>query len=138
MSGLERFLQAHQTYYKTAFQEISRGRKQSHWMWFIFPQIRGLGHSENAKFYAIRDMDEARDYLQNSFLRKNLLEISGALLKVTSNDAEEVMGWPDNLKLRSSMTLFAEAEPGCEIFQRVLDKFFNGEKDLETLKILEN
>lgn len=135
--NLNRFLQAHQVYYKTALAEINRGRKESHWMWFIFPQIKGLGHSKMARFYAVKSLAEAKEYLQNSILKANMLEISSALLKVTSNDAEKVLGWPDNLKLQSSMTLFAEADPDCEIFQRVLDKFFKGEKDLETLRLLE-
>ena len=134
---LERFLEAHRAYYKTALEEISWGRKKSHWMWFIFPQIRGLGYSETAQYYAIHDIDEAQEYLMDPVLRKNTLEIAAALLRVQSNDAEKVMGWPDNLKLRSSMTLFSEAEPECGIFQRVLDKFFQGKKDPATLQILE-
>lgn len=135
--NLERFVKVQQSYYQTALQEIKKGRKESHWMWFIFPQIKGLGYSKTAKFYGIRDIREAKLYLEHPQLRKNLLEISGELLKLESNDAEQVMGWPDNLKLRSSMTLFAEAEPDCEVFQRVLDKFFHGEKDQKTMEILE-
>lgn len=135
--NLERFVKAQQSYYQTALQEIKKGRKESHWMWFIFPQIKGLGYSETAKFYGIRDIREAKLYLEHPQLRKNLLEISGELLKLESDDAEQVMGWPDHLKLRSSMTLFAEAEPDCEVFQRVLDKFFHGEKDQKTMEILE-
>lgn len=135
--NLERFVKAQQSYYQTALQEIKKGRKESHWMWFIFPQIKGLGYSETAKFYGIRDIREAKLYLEHPQLRKNLLEISGELLKLESDDAELVMGWPDYLKLRSSMTLFAEAEPDCEVFQRVLDKFFHGEKDQTTMEILE-
>lgn len=135
--NLERFVKAQQSYYQTALQEIKKGRKESHWMWFIFPQIKGLGYSETAKFYGIRDIREAKLYLEHPQLRKNLLEISGELLKLESNDAGQVMGWPDHLKLRSSMTLFAEAEPDCEVFQRVLDKFFHGEKDQKTMEILE-
>ena len=135
--NLGRFVKAQQSYYQTALQEIKKGRKESHWMWFIFPQIKGLGYSETAKFYGIRDIREAKLYLEQPQLRKDLLEISGELLKLESNDAEQVMGWPDHLKLRSSMTLFAEAEPDCEVFQRVLDKFFHGEKDQKTMEILE-
>ena len=105
-------------------------------MWFIFPQIEGLGYSETAQYYAIKDMNEAKVYMQDYTLSSNLIEISQALLEVESNDATVVMGWPDDLKLKSSMTLFALAKPECEIFQKVLDKFFHGEKDQRTIKIL--
>ena len=117
--SLDRFLIAQQNYYRTALQEIKSGRKQSHWIWYIFPQIAGLGYSETARYYAIKDMNEAKAFLENSTLKKNLVEISQALLEVDSDDAVRVMGWPDNLKLKSSMTLFALAEPGCEVFQKV-------------------
>ncbi len=130
---LERFVTAQQTHYPRALQEIKSGRKQSCWMWYVFPQIAGLGHSETARYYAIRNMDEARAYMQNAALRNNLIEISKALLDVDSDDAAVVMGWPDNLKLQSSMTLFLLAEPECEVFQKVLDKFFHGEKDQKTI-----
>ena len=109
--SLDRFLIAQQNYYRTALQEIKSGRKQSHWIWYIFPQIAGLGYSETARYYAIKDMNEAKAFLENSTLKKNLVEISQALLEVDSDDAVRVMGWPDNLKLKSSMTLFALAEP---------------------------
>lgn len=112
---LERFLIAQQTYYRTALQEIKNGQKRSHWMWFIFPQIAGLGHSETAWYYAIKNMDEARAYMEDYTLRSNLIEISEALLEVESNDAEKVMGWPDNLKLKSSMTLFSLVKPEYEV-----------------------
>lgn len=136
-NNLDRFLIAQQTYYRTALQEIKSGQKRSHWMWFIFPQITGLGYSETARYYAIQDMDEAKAYLADYTLRSNLIEISEALLQVDSNDAAAVMGWPDNLKLKSSMTLFALAEPECEVFQKVLDKFFGGKMDQKTVEILE-
>lgn len=106
-------------------------------MWFIFPQIAGLGYSETARYYAIQDMNEAKAYLEDYTLRSNLIEISEALLGLGSNDAAAVMGGPDNLKLRSSMTLFALAEPECEVFQKVLDKFFGGEMDWKTVEILQ-
>ena len=134
---LERFLIAQQTYYRTALQEIRSGKKRSHWMWFIFPQIAGLGYSETARYYAIKNMDEAKAYMEDYTLSSNLIEISQALLEVESNDAEEVMGWPDNLKLKSSMTLFALAKPECEVFQKVLDEFFGGEQDQKTVEILQ-
>lgn len=135
-TDLERFLIAQQTYYRVALEEIKAGQKRSHWMWFIFPQIAGLGRSETARYYAIKNMDEAKAYMEDYTLGTNLIEISEALLEVKSNDAAEVMGWPDNLKLKSSMTLFALAKPECEVFQEVLDKFFRGERDQKTVEIL--
>jgi len=135
-NDLDRFLNAQQTYYRTALQEIKSGQKRSHWMWFIFPQIVGLGYSETAHYYAIKDLDEAKAYMEDDTLSSNLIEISQALLEVDSNDATAVMGWPDDLKLKSSMTLFAAAKPECEVFQKVLDKFFHGESDQRTIEIL--
>ena len=133
-NDLERFLIAQQTYYRIALQEIKSGQKRSHWMWFIFPQIAGLGYSETARYYAIKDMGEAKAYMEDYTLSSNLIEISQALLDVDSDDATAVMGWPDNLKLKSSMTLFALAKPECEVFQKVLDKFFHGKRDQKTIE----
>ena len=137
-NDLERFLIAQQTYYRIALQEIKSGRKRSHWMWFIFPQIAGLGYSETARYYAIKDMAEAKAYMEDYTLSNNLIEISQALLDVDSDDATAVMGWPDDLKLKSSMTLFALVKPECEVFQKVLEKFFHGEKDQKTIEILQD
>ena len=137
-NDLERFLIAQQTYYRIALQEIKSGRKRSHWMWFIFPQIAGLGYSETARYYAIKDMAEAKAYMEDYTLSSNLIEISQALLDVDSDDATAVMGWPDDLKLKSSMTLFALVKPECEVFQKVLDKFFQGEMDQKTIEILQD
>lgn len=134
---LDRFLKAQQVFYKDALEEIRQGQKQSHWMWFIFPQIVGLGRSEIAQYYSIKNLQEAKDFLNDKLLGANLREISEALLKVESNDAEEVMGWPDDMKLKSSMTLFLEADSECEVFQKVLDKFFDGNNDQKTVEILE-
>ncbi len=134
--GLDRFLTAQQDSYKTALREIQSGQKVSHWMWYIFPQIAGLGYSQMAQYYAIRDIEEAKEYLKNDVLRRRLLEISQALLETESDDAAYVMGRPDDLKLKSSMTLFLLAEPECQVFQKVLDKFFQGEKDGKTEEIL--
>jgi len=135
-NGLERFLMAHMNSYWGALQEINSGKKTGHWMWFIFPQIIGLGYSDIARYYAIRDMDEAKAFMDDETLGSHLIEISEALLKLESNDAFEVMGSPDNMKLQSSMTLFALAKPECTVFQNVLDKFFDGKKDQKTLEIL--
>ena len=136
--GLERFVSAQEKSYDTALQEIRTGRKRSHWMWYIFPQIAGLGHSQTARYYAIKDMEEARAYMKHEILGKNLIEISQALLQTPSSDPGEVMGWPDDMKLKSSMTLFLLAAPECNVFQKVLDKFFHGEKDKNTIRILKN
>lgn len=133
---LERFVKAQKDSYGTAVSEIRNGRKRSHWMWYIFPQIIGLGRSETAVYYSIVDEGEARAYMQNDLLKKHLLEISNALLEIESSDPERVMGFPDNLKLQSCMTLFAETTPEEDVFQKVLDKYFDGEKDRHTLRIL--
>ena len=133
---LDRFLKGQARNYDAALREIREGCKRSHWMWYVFPQIQGLGYSSTAQYYAIKDLGEAKAYLQHPILRERLLEISGALLQLNTHNASEVFGWPDDMKLRSSMTLFAEAEPTCEVFQKVLDQYFGGKKDENTLSIL--
>ncbi|MCL1994316.1 MAG: DUF1810 domain-containing protein [Spirochaetes bacterium] len=133
--SLDRFLKAQTRAYETALKEIRAGRKSTHWMWYIFPQIKGLGTSADAEYYGIENMDEAKAYLADNILRERLLEISEALLKLESNDPIAILGSPDNLKLKSSMTLFALADPSCSTFQAVLDKFFNGERCQKTEKI---
>lgn len=134
--GLERFVDAQKNTYRTALGEIRAGQKKSHWMWFVFPQIAGLGRSGTARYYAIENLEEAKNYMEHPVLGQRLVEISEALLNVKSDYASEVMGWPDDLKLKSSMTLFAAAKPECGVFQKVLDKFFRGEKDRRTLELL--
>jgi uncharacterized protein (DUF1810 family) len=133
--NLHRFLEAQSSSYQTALAEIKNGRKRSHWMWFIFPQIQGLGLSETARFYAIADAQEAKNYLAHPVLGARLLEICQALLGLASSNAHDIFGSPDDLKLKSSMTLFAalQTEP---IFQQVLDKFYQGASDNKTLSIL--
>lgn len=133
---LDRFIKAQEQDYETALKEIRQGRKRSHWIWYIFPQIAGLGLSSISQYYAIASMEEAKAYMENAYLRGHLLEISKALLALDSSDPGRVMGYPDDLKLRSSMTLFAEAAPEEPVFQEVLDKYFDGEKDQRTLDIL--
>lgn len=135
MDGLERFVQAQESSYARALQEIKNGRKTSHWMWYIFPQLSGLGHSQTARYYAIRDRAEAEAYLAHPVLGKRLLEISSELLKLESFDATAVMGWPDDLKLKSSMTLFGlvSREP---VFRQVLEKYFRGEEDVYTVQAI--
>ena len=133
--GLERFLKAQEQDYKIALEEIRSGQKMSHWMWYIFPQLKELGYSSTAKFYGIRDREEAEVYLAHPILGQRLREISGELLNLESCDAGYVMGYPDDLKLKSCMTLCLEVS-GEAVFQQVLDQYFQGEKDKETLNYL--
>jgi uncharacterized protein (DUF1810 family) len=133
---LQRFLDAQEAAYPTALAEIQRGRKQSHWMWYIFPQLQGLGYSPTAHHYGLRGAPEARAYAQHPVLGARLVEISQALLALPGDSATRVLGSPDDVKLRSSMTLFA-ALPGADpVFQQVLDKFFSGQADPLTLRLL--
>lgn len=133
---LQRFVSAQQNTYSRALEEIKEGCKKSHWMWYIFPQLTGLGHSSTARVYGIANLEEAVSYLQNPILKDRLIEISEALLDLPTNDAGDIFGYPDNLKLRSCMTLFVAAGPDYAVFQNVLDKFFNGKPDELTLKML--
>lgn len=136
MYDLQRFLKAQERDYETALQEIRNGRKLSHWIWYIFPQVKGLGFSSTSEYYGIEDLEEAKAYLENDTLKARLLEISEALLDLETNNAREVMGSPDHLKLKSSMTLFAMADPNIPIFKQVIDKYYDGVLDEKTLKIL--
>ena len=136
--NLERFVSRQKDSYDTAYKELSQGMKQSHWMWWIFPQIIGLGTTSISKEYSIKCIEEARAFLDHPYLGKNLKEICKVMLHIESNDASHIMGYPDDLKLCSSMTLFIEADPEERLFQQVLDKFFNGRKDSRTLDILKN
>ncbi len=133
---LQRFLDAQKDDYDTALAEIRAGHKRSHWIWYIFPQLFGLGRSFMSEFYGISNLDEAKAYMADPTLRSRLIEISQALLTLESSDPEEVMGYPDNMKLCSSMTLFREAAPEEEVFQKVLDKFYGGKEDRRTMKLL--
>lgn len=134
--NLERFHEAQKDSYEDALAEIRQGQKCSCWMWYIFPQLRALGQSGIAQYYGIENIEEAVAYLQDETLRGRLIEISEALLTLESNDALKVMGFPDNLKLRSCMTLFHTAAPELEVFSKVLDKFFGGEEDKLTRNFL--
>ena len=133
---LARFKKAQAEDYETALEEIKRGRKESHWIWYIFPQLKELGFSSTAKYYGIDGIDEAKAYMADAELRRNLLEITNALLCQPETDIRRVMGYPDDLKLRSSMTLFEAAAPDQSVFGEVLDKFYGGERDDATLKRL--
>ena len=134
-NDLERFLKAQEKDYEHALNEIKNGRKTGHWIWYIFPQIAGLGFSSTSKYYSIKDKNEAIEYLKNKTLKNRLIEICEALLSLESDDATYVMGYPDDLKLKSSMTLFDEVSD-IDVFKKVLDKFYNGEKDEMTILLL--
>ena len=134
---LTRFLDAQNQMYLTAVSELTKGRKESHWMWFIFPQLKGLGKSETAKFYAIKNTDEAALYLRHPVLGKHLVAVSEVLLNIDGKTAHEIFGSPDDLKLRSSMTLFANVPNADAVFGQVIDKYFEGLQDELTLQLLE-
>lgn len=136
MNNLKRFTEAQYRDYEQALKEIKNGRKESHWMWYIFPQLKGLGRSYTSDFYGIENLDEAKAFLQDPYLGKNLQEIVAALLELDNDNATQIMGRPDDMKLKSSMTLFACADPENDLFEKVLEKFYNGHKDRRTLKML--
>lgn len=133
---LERFIKAQKEYYDIALEEIRNGEKRSHWMWFIFPQIKGLGETDISIYYAIENLEEAKAYLKNEYLSHNLIEITNAILEVNDKTAVEILGFPDYYKLRSSMTLFYLASTNG-LFKKVIDKYYNGELGDLTMNILE-
>jgi uncharacterized protein (DUF1810 family) len=132
---LSRFVSAQAAVYPEALAELKEGRKRTHWMWFVFPQIAGLGVSPTARRYAIRSLDEARAYLAHPVLGPRLEECARAVLGVDGKTAEDIFGYPDDLKLRSSMTLFARAANDPGVFQAVLDRYYDG-PDPKTLDLL--
>lgn len=134
---LVKFLDAQNQMYLKALAEVRNGKKESHWMWFVFPQIKGLGFSETAKFYGIADLEEAEAYLAHPVLGKHLIEISEALLKIEDKTATEIFGTPDDMKLRSCMTLFSKVPGTDEIFEKVLNKYFSGSQDDYTEELLQ-
>ena len=135
-AGLEKFVSAQDRDYSTALSEIRSGRKRSHWIWYIFPQLQGLGFSQTAQYYGIRDLEQARDYMAHPVLGPRLVEISEALLGLESSNPGAVMGYPDDLKLCSCMTLFELAAPDQPVFGQVLQKFYGGNRDRLTLEML--
>ena len=134
--NLDRFLKAQELMYPWALREIKNGRKQTHWMGFIFPQLKALGQSSTSLYYGIEDLDEAKQYLAHPVLGTRLKEISEVLLNLKTNDPYRVMGDIDGMKLCSSMTLFAEVEGYDSVFGKVIDKYYNGNKDKNTIRIL--
>jgi uncharacterized protein (DUF1810 family) len=135
---LERFVSAQDSggTYAQALRELRAGRKTSHWMWFVFPQVAGLGHSSMAQAYAVSSLDQARAYLAHPVLGPRLRECTAAVLTHTDRSAEQILGGIDALKLRSSMTLFARADPDEPAFAAVLDAFYGGEPDARTDSLL--
>ena len=134
--NLKRFLLAQADTYERAVAEIRQGRKRTHWMWFIFPQIAGLGFSSTSKLYAIASLDEARAYLAHPILEPRIIEAAQSCLDIERRTAHEIFGAPDDMKLRSSMTLFAFVTAGETVFQKVLAKFFDGKPDSRTLELI--
>ena len=134
--NLERFIEAQRRNYENALSEIKKGKKQSHWMWYIFPQVKGLGFTSTSNYYSIIDLNEADAYLQHEILGKRLIQICNELLLLKSNNAREIFGTPDDMKLKSSMTLFASLENADPVFETVLQKFFKGDKDQKTINII--
>ncbi len=134
---LQRFLDAQKPVYNQICSELRRGHKTSHWMWFIFPQLKGLGFSETALRFAISSVEEAEAYLAHPILGPRLSECTELVLAVDGRTANEIFGYPDDLKFRSCMTLFAHATSVNEIFLQALNKFFGGEFDPATLKLLQ-
>ena len=134
--NLQRFIDAQQEYYEIAKSELTAGEKQSHYMWFMFPQIKGLGHSDMAEYYAIADIDEARLYLQNPILSEHMNNLLDILIDLPCDNAYQIFGTPDDIKLKSSMTLFKLTEPSNVRFDKILQKFFNGNEDKQTLQII--
>ncbi len=134
--NLQRFVDAQEPIYDRALAELKAGQKQSHWMWFIFPQIAGLGRSDMARRYAIGGPDEAKAYVEHSLLGPRLEECAQALLEHADRSAREVLGSPDDMKLHSSMTLFAAVAPERSVFQTVLNAFFAAKPDQATLSRL--
>jgi uncharacterized protein (DUF1810 family) len=133
---LQRFVSAQEAIYPDVLAELHDGRKRTHWMWFIFPQIHGLGYSPTSKHYAIKSGEEARDYLNHPVLGKRLIECAEAILSVQGRSASAIFGSPDDMKLKSSMTLFDAVSPPGSIFARVLDRYFQGQRDRKTLDTL--
>ncbi|MBR3760325.1 MAG: DUF1810 domain-containing protein [Ruminococcus sp.] len=142
MTDLQKFIDAqefgysHGETYQTALDEMKQGQKTSHWIWYVFPQIKGLGFSNVSVYFSIKDIEEARDYYEHPILGQRLTEITSVLLDIDNDDPMAVFGYPDAYKVRSCMTLFKQAVPEQDLFQQVLDKFCRGIEDDKTIEIL--
>ena len=137
MNNLDRFISVQKYVYEEALTEVKQGNKKSHWMWFIFPQIKGLGSSFNAEYYGIKDLEEAKEYWSNDYLRNNYLELLEVLLSLEENNPRHIFGYTDGVKLKSSLTLFYLAS-NSELIHKVLGKFYNYELDMKTISLLKN
>ena len=133
---LNRFIEAQNTNYEAAISELRAGRKRSHWMWYVFPQIVGLGNSAMSYRYGITSEDEARAYLAHPVLGPRLIECAEVVLAIENRSAHEILGSPDDLKLKSSATLFAHVSPPGSVFERILDKYYSSERDSRTLALV--
>lgn len=136
METLERFYPMHALSFETALAEVRAGYKVSHWMWYIFPQLKGLGRSSTAQYYGLDGLEEARQFAADPLLGENLRTITQALLDQPKRSAHAVFGGTDAMKLRSSMTLFELADPDCGLYARVLEEFFGGSRDMKTLDMI--
>ena len=136
--NLGRFIDAQETTYEGAMLELARGRKESHWIWYIFPQIVGLGNSEATKIFSIKSLEEGRAYLEHPVLGPRLVEACEILLTLKGTSINEVMGFPDDLKLLSSMTLFETFSESNSVFTRIIEIYFDSERDEATLEIIES
>jgi uncharacterized protein (DUF1810 family) len=134
LHNLERFVESQNPVYDQVCTELQNGRKDSHWMWFVFPQLRGLGHSQTAAFFGIASREEAEAYLNHPVLGPRLLECTQLVNSIEGRSIEQIFGYPDYLKFKSSMSLFACVAPDCRFFQDALDKYFGGEFDHLTVK----
>lgn len=134
---LGRFIRAQENIYRMALAELQSGQKRSHWMWYVFPQVDGLGYSSTTKYYSIKSLEEAKQYLDHPVLGKRLLECAETVLRVQGRTISQIFGYPDDMKLKSSMTLFASIAGADSVFIRMLEKYFGGERDAMTIHILD-
>ena len=132
--GLKRFVDAQEPVYQEVLEELRAGKKRSHWIWFIFPQIAGLGNSPTSQHYAIASLEEARAYLGHPVLGARLRECTANVNQIEGRTVSEIFGWPDDMKFRSCMTLFAQATTENQVFRDALEKYFSGEADQQTLR----
>lgn len=132
---MERFIKAQKKYHSMALEELKNGKKESHWMWFIFPQIKGLGSSYNAEYYGIKDLDEVKTYWSNDCLRNNYLELCNVLLELEETNPRHIFGYTDGVKLKSSLTLFYLGT-NSDIIRLTLEKFYSSELDMKTIGLL--
>lgn len=137
MYDITKFIKKHEIYYPTALLEIKNGHKRSHWMWYIFPQLKDLGYSSTSKYYGLEGKKEVLEYMNNLYLKNNMLEICEELYKLDEN-IEDIFEYPDYLKLNSSMTLFEYSFPNEKIFSKIINKFYKGKRDEKSLNILNN